>query len=56
MHRVVLYRYLCPVQLYRIFSTQFHKRHDFRENVIECKMCLHFLYNIVLNISHFKKN
>jgi hypothetical protein len=32
--------HLWPVPLYHIFSTLFHKRHDFREKVIEHKMCV----------------
>jgi hypothetical protein len=33
------------------FSALSHKRHDFRENVIELKMCFDFLYNFYLK--HF---
>jgi hypothetical protein len=36
----VLYCHLWPVWLYHIFSTLSHKRHDFREKVIEHKMCV----------------
>jgi hypothetical protein len=39
------------------FSTLYHKRQDFRKNVIEHKMCsLIFSTTFVWNISHFKKN
>jgi predicted CDP-diglyceride synthetase/phosphatidate cytidylyltransferase len=39
------------------FSTLSHKRHDFRKNVIENKMCvLIFSTSFVSNISHSKEN
>ena len=39
------------------FSTLFHKRCDFRKNVIEYKMCVFiFSTTFVQNISHSKKN
>ena len=40
------------------FSTFSHKRHDFREKVIEHKMLVFFyiLCNFCLNISHSKEN
>jgi hypothetical protein len=45
----------CPVPPY--FSTLSHKRHDFREKVIEHEMCvLIFSATFAWNISHFKKN
>jgi hypothetical protein len=38
-------------------STLSHKRHDFRKNVIEYKMCIFiFSTTFVRNTSHFKKN
>ena len=45
----------CPVLLY--FSTLSHKRHDFRKNVTEHKMCvLIFSTTFFRNISHSKKD
>ena len=39
------------------FSTLSHKRHDFREKVIEYKICvLIFSTTFLRNISHSKKN
>ena len=39
------------------FSTLSHKRHDFRRNVIEHKMCILIFYTtFIWNISHSKKN
>jgi hypothetical protein len=35
-----LYCHLSPVWLYHIFQLLSHKRHDFREKVIEHKMCV----------------
>jgi len=35
------------------FSTLSHKRHDFREKVIENKMCFDFLYNFCLKYFSF---
>ena len=41
---------------YKIFSTLSHKRHDFRKNVTEHKMCvLIFSTTFVWNFSHSKK-
>jgi len=41
----------CPVV--PCFSTLSHKRHDFRENVIERKMCFDFLYNFCVEYFSF---
>jgi len=39
------------------FSTLLHRRHDFRENVVEYKTCVLISYtNCVWNIYHSKKN
>ena len=38
------------------FPTLSHKQHEFKEKVIECKMCFEFLGNFFWNISHPKKN
>ena len=39
------------------FSTLFHKRHDFRKNFTEYKMCiLIFCTTFICNISHYTKN
>jgi hypothetical protein len=55
MRRVILSSVACPTVPY--FSTLSHKRHDFRKNVIEHKMCVLILStNFVWNISHPKKN
>ena len=46
------YFHLWPAPLYNIFCALSHKRHDFRENIIEHKMCVfYFLYNFCLR--HF---
>jgi hypothetical protein len=37
-------------------STLSHKRHDFREKVIEHKMCILIFSTFILNTSHSKKN
>ena len=51
------YRHLWPVRLWNIFSTLSHKRHDFREKVIEHIMCvLIFSTNLIWSISHYNKN
>ena len=51
------YFHLWPLQLYNIFSTLSQKRHDFRKNVIEHKMCvLIFSTTFVWNFSQFRKN
>ena len=54
---------MCPIILSLVclamqnFSTLSQKRHDFRNKVIEHKMCvLIFHTRFVWNISHFKKN
>jgi hypothetical protein len=45
----------CPALLY--FFILFHKRNDFREEIIEHKTCFDFLYNCCLKqIFHSKKN
>jgi hypothetical protein len=55
MCHIILSSVVCPAIQY--FSTLSHKRHDFRENVIEYKMCvLIFSTPHVQNISHSKKN
>ena len=43
VRRIILSFVACPAAPY--FSTLFHKRHDFRKNVTEHKMCFDFLYN-----------
>jgi hypothetical protein len=48
MRRIILLSAVCLALPY--FSTLSHKRHDFRKNVIEHKMCV-FLYNVCLK--HF---
>ena len=47
--RTILSFVACPVLHY--FSTLSHKRHDFRKEVTEHKMCFDFLYNFYLK--HF---
>jgi hypothetical protein len=42
---------LRPIQL----TTLFHKRHDFRKQLLNIK-CFDFLHNSVQNISHSNKN
>jgi hypothetical protein len=48
--RSVLYFHLCLLPI-PYFSTLSHKRHDFREKVIEHKMWFGFLYNF--RLKHF---
>jgi hypothetical protein len=49
--------HLWPVRLYWIFFALCHKRHYFREKIIDHKMCvLIFCTTFVCNISHSKKN
>jgi len=44
----------CPAQQY--YSTLSHKRHDFRKNVTEHKICVSSFYTtFTCNISHSKK-
>jgi hypothetical protein len=38
---------------YTYFSTLFHKRYDFRENVVEYKICFNFLYKFGLKMFRF---
>ena len=53
MRRIILSFVACLVLPY--FSTLSHKRHDFRKNVIECRICfLLFFATFVWNISHSK--
>jgi hypothetical protein len=55
MRRIILPSVACLAIQY--FSTLSHKRHDFREKVIEHKMCvLTFSVNFIRNVSHSKKN
>jgi hypothetical protein len=55
MRRTILPSVTCLTSAY--FSTLSHKRQDFREKVIEHKMCvLIFSTTFVWNISHSKKN
>ena len=55
MRRTILPSVACPALPY--ISTLSHKRHVFRENVIEDKKCaLIFSTTFVRNISHAKKN
>jgi hypothetical protein len=42
--RHIIFSYVACLAVY-IFSTVPHKRHDFREKVIEHKICFDFLYN-----------
>jgi len=51
------YCYPWPVQLFHIFSTFSHKRHDFLKKVIEKEKCvLIFSTTFVCNISQSKEN
>jgi hypothetical protein len=45
MRRIALSSVACPGLPY--FFILSHKRHDFRENVIEDKICFDFLYNFL---------
>jgi hypothetical protein len=55
MHRIILSSVAC-LALNKL-STLSHKRHDFREKVIENKICvLIFFTKIVLHIFHSKQN
>jgi hypothetical protein len=54
MRRVILSFVASPALLY--FFTLSHKRYDFREKVIEHKMCVVFSTTFVENISHSKEN
>jgi hypothetical protein len=54
MRRIILSSVVCPAVPY--FSTLSHKRHDFREKVIEQKTCvLIFSTTFFLNISHSRR-
>jgi hypothetical protein len=44
MRRIILSPVYCPALQY--FSTLYHKWQDFREKVVEHKMCFDFLYNL----------
>jgi hypothetical protein len=51
------YCHLWPAPFYNIFSNLSHKRHDFRKNVTEYKMCVVISStNLVRNIFHSVKN
>jgi hypothetical protein len=55
MRRIILSPTACPAVPY--FSTLSHKQRNFREEVIEHKMCVLMLSTtFVWNISHSKKN
>ena len=55
MRRIILPSVACPAVPY--FSKLSHKRHDYRENFIEHKMCvLTFSTTFVSNIYHSMKN
>jgi hypothetical protein len=54
MHLIILLSAACPSIPY--FSTLSPKRHYFRKNVIEHKMCIDFPYNFCPNIYNSKKN
>ena len=49
--------HLWLVRLYHFFATLFHKRHDFRNEIIEYKMCVFiFSTTFVWNTAHALKN
>jgi len=54
IHHIILSSVACPSILY--FSIISTKRHDFRKNAIEHKMCIDFPYNFCPNTYHSKKN
>jgi endonuclease/exonuclease/phosphatase (EEP) superfamily protein YafD len=54
MRRIILLSVTCLAVPH--FSTLLHKRHDFRKTVIEKNVRFDFVYNLVWNIFHSKKN
>ena len=57
MRRVIFTSLACQVVQY--FTALFHEQHDFREEVIENKVCvcvLSFSTNFVSTVSYFKKH